>query len=250
MKILALDSSASVASVALCEDDTLISEFSLCDQNKHSETLLPMLESMLNLAGTELSDVDMFAVSDGPGSFTGIRIGISLIKGLAFGSGKPCIGVPTLEALAYNLTGSEGLICPVMDARRDQVYNALFSMKSGIPSRLCEDRLIPVQELCIELKSRLEPIYLVGDGYDMTANLLGLPENLPKNFCVTPPIVRLAHAESVARAAKVRYDNGQLGTDSELLPVYLRASQAERERLERMSEQQKTEMTEKFEKKR
>ncbi|MGM9636564.1 MAG: tRNA (adenosine(37)-N6)-threonylcarbamoyltransferase complex dimerization subunit type 1 TsaB [Eubacteriales bacterium] len=239
MKILALDSSASVASVALCENDSLVSEFSLCDQNKHSETLLPMLESMLKLAGIDLSEVDLFAVSNGPGSFTGIRIGISLIKGLAFGSGKPCIGVPTLEALAYNLTGSDGLICPVMDARREQVYHALFSMRSGIPTRLCEDRLIPVKELCAELKHQSEPIYLVGDGYDMTANLLGLPENLPGNFRVTPPTARLSHAVSVARAAKVRYDNGQSGTDSELLPVYLRASQAERERLERMSEQQK-----------
>lgn len=238
MKILALDSSASIASVALCEDDSLISEFSLNDLNKHSETLLPMLESMLKLTGIGLSDVDLFSVSNGPGSFTGIRIGISLIKGLAFGSGKPCIGVPTLEALAYNLSGSEGLICPVMDARREQVYNALFEMKSGKLTRLCEDRLIPVRELCDELKKHSEQIYLVGDGYKMTLDCSGYPDNLPTNLCATPPSVRFSHASSVAKAAKIRYLNGQKGTDSELLPVYLRASQAERERLQRISEQQ------------
>lgn len=235
MKILALDSSAAVASVALCEDDSLISEFSLCDQNKHSETLLPMLESMLKLAGIELSDIDLFAVTNGPGSFTGIRIGISLIKGLAFGSGKPCIGVPTLEALAYNLSGEDGLICPVMDARRGQVYNALFEMKDGIPARLCEDRLILAQDLCNELNRCSQAIYLVGDGYDMAANLLGLPENQPINLRVTPTTVRVAHAASVARAAKVRYHRGERLSDSELLPVYLRASQAEQERTERLS---------------
>ncbi|MBO5757809.1 MAG: tRNA (adenosine(37)-N6)-threonylcarbamoyltransferase complex dimerization subunit type 1 TsaB, partial [Clostridia bacterium] len=126
MKILALDSTAVVGSVALCEDTRMVAHYTLNTGNTHSQTLLPMIESALGCAEWEIDDLDLIAVSNGPGSFTGVRIGVATVKGLAFGKNIPCAGVSTLEALAYNLRYFNGIICPVMNARRAQVYNALF----------------------------------------------------------------------------------------------------------------------------
>ena len=211
MLILALDTTAVTATAAVTDDKKLIGLYTLNTSLTHSETMLPMIESLLLNSKISIKDIDKFACSAGPGSFTGVRIGISIIKGLAFGTDKPCVGVSALEALAYNLNGFDGIISPVMDARRSQVYNALF--RNG--ERLCEDRLITVDELYEDIKKYDEKIHYTGDGYKL----------IHYNETVTPEILRHQNAYSAAQVAL----NESGVTDIELSPVYLRASQAERE---------------------
>ena len=228
MKILALDSTAIAASVALCEDGELLGEYTVRNGNTHSQTLLPMVESLLSFFEITTDDIDLFAASAGPGSFTGVRIGAATVKGLAFGTQKPCLGVSTLEALAYNLIGQNGLICPVMNARRKQVYTALFRCKDGQLERLLPDSALAITELDELLRDYPnEPLYLCGDGYDITVELLTHP--------ITPTPERLRHqsAFSVAQVARVLHQSGIQTTDVEMAPSYLRPSQAERERLAR-----------------
>jgi tRNA threonylcarbamoyladenosine biosynthesis protein TsaB len=226
MILLALDSTARVASAALCEDGALLGEYTINNGNTHSETLLPMVESLLKLFGLEIADIDAFAVAAGPGSFTGVRIGVATLKGLAFGSDKPCVGVSTLEALAKN-PSSDGLICPVMNARRNQVYTALFRSKNGVLERLMPDSAIAIEELDRILDGYDEPVILCGDGYDITASQLKHPIiPLPERF-------RHQSAFNVALCAMEAISRGEGGTDFELAPTYLRLSQAERERNER-----------------
>lgn len=228
MIILAIDSTAASGSVAIVKDGTLIAEFTLNTGNTHSETLLPMVESVLSSAGLDVSDVDAFACNEGPGSFTGVRIGASTVKGLAFNTGKPCIGVSTLESLAYNLKHIDGIACPVMNARRNQVYNALFRIKDGNIERLCKDRAIAIDELENELLEFNESIYLSGDGYDITKD--GFTKI---NIGITPETLKYQSGFSVAMCAQKKYDEGVRTTDLELTPTYLRLPQAERERLEK-----------------
>lgn len=233
MKILALDSTAKTATVSICEDERLISIYSVTAGLNHSETLLPMVENALTTAQTSIDDIDMFAISDGPGSFTGVRIGMSLLKGLAFGKEKLCVGVSTLEALAYNLKDYKGIICPVMDARRDQVYNALFLSDGDSLVRLTEDRAIPLKELEAELKEKYSDknIYLCGDGYDLAS------KNIDVAFANTPVLLREQNAYSVSLVALAKYKNNPEDdySDRNIKPVYLRVPQAERERLERLN---------------
>ena len=181
-----------------------------------------MVEAVLNTARITAGDIDLFACSAGPGSFTGVRIGAAAIKGLAFGQNKPCVGVSTLEALAGNLEGiaEDAIVCPVMDARRGQVYNALF--RRG--ERLTEDRPIALTDLAEELKALGGPVYLVGDGYALAAKALA-----DRPLRETPELLRYQNAASVAQAAlrKYRREPGDY-PDSQLLPIYLRPSQAER----------------------
>ncbi len=228
MKILALDSTALTATVALCEDDRLLGEYTIQNGNTHSETLLPMIESILHFFEIRPDDIDLFAASAGPGSFTGVRIGAATAKGLAFHTQKPCIGVSTLQALAYNLSLVNGLICPVMNARRKQVYTALFRCENATLTRLMEDSAIAIAELDERLAAYGdEPIYLVGDGYDITKELLTHPTH------DTPERLRHQSAYAVAQIAKELYQTGVRTTDTEMVPTYLRPSQAERERAER-----------------
>lgn len=230
MLILAFESSARPASVALLRDGQLLSQYSQCSQLTHSRTLLPMAEDMLKNAELTLDDVDLFAVAHGPGSFTGIRIGVSTVKGLAWASDKPCVGVSTLEAMAWHGLAAGGLICPVMDARRSQVYNALFEIRDGKPARLTEDRPISLEELAAELASFDWPVFLVGDGAELTAKALaaaGLP------YTVAPENLRWQSAWGVAMAAQDKTP----GSADTLLPVYLRLSQAERERQARLAQE-------------
>ena len=171
MLMLSVDSSAAPASVCLFEDGKVIADYYLNTGFTHSQTLMPMIEDMLRNAGLSLEAVDALAVAVGPGSFTGLRIGVATVKGLALGTNKPCVGVSTLEALAYNLVGCCGLICPVMNARRNQLYNALFLCQNGRLTRICDDRLISVFDLEEELKAYSDKkIYLCGDGYDIAKN--------------------------------------------------------------------------------
>ena len=240
MKILALESSAVACSVCLTEDDFLIAQSYENSGLTHSVTLLPMAEELLKNCGVALKDVDVIAVAAGPGSFTGVRIGVSAAKGLAWAADKPCAKVSTLEAMAWNLSTLPGDICPVMDARRSQVYNARFSSDGETITRLTPDRAIGLEELGEELKSAGEEQILVGDGAMLCYNQfgkLGLPVRLPA------PNLRFQSAWGVARGAWEQAKERKLITAAELVPDYLRLSQAERERLARL-EAQKTESTE------
>lgn len=232
MKILALDSTAEVCSVAVCEDERLISEITINTGNTHSETLLPAVEQALKLSGLTVNDIDAFACSTGPGSFTGVRIGVATVKGLAYEKNKPCVPVSTLEALAYNLSSFDGIICPVMNARRNQVYTATFNCSRGKLERLCPDRAISIAELDEELSSISLPVYLCGDGYDIT-----LKNSTKTKFEYVFERSRFQSAYSVARCAYKKLLLGETVTDATLVPVYLRPSQAERERLERINAQ-------------
>lgn len=228
MIILAIDSTAVSGSVAVCKDEELLCEFTLNVGNTHSETLLPMVESALKMCGLGVCDVDLFACDEGPGSFTGVRIGVATIKGLAFNSNKPCIGVSTLEALAQNLVGFEGIACPVMNARRGQVYNALFEVNNKEVKRLCDDRAISVFELEEELLTYNLPIYLAGDGYSIST------ESFKNLKCKsTPEPMRYQSGYSVAMCALKKYNDGIRTDDREITATYLRLPQAERERLEK-----------------
>ena len=239
MLILALDSTAQVGSVALCEDEKLIAEYTLNTGHTHSETLLPMVESVLKISGYTVDDVDLFVCTAGPGSFTGVRIGAATIKGIAFGKDKPCIGVSTLEALALNGVALEGILCPCMNARRQQVYNALFESKDGKLTRLCEDRALAIEDLLKEV-SEYAPekrIYLVGDGAELVMDFDEFGEQFPVlDGCMILLGERLRNQSgySVALVALEAYRNGNVCTDAELAPVYLRPSQAERMRMEKM----------------
>ena len=228
MLILAFESSARPASVALLRNGELLAQYSQCSELTHSRTLLPMAEDMLKNTELRLDDVDLFAVAHGPGSFTGVRIGVSTVKGLAWAAEKPCVGVSTLEAMAWHGAAVGGLICPVMDARRSQVYNALFEIRDGQPVRLTEDRPIALDELAGELRRQERPAFLVGDGAALAAAFLrsaGIACRL------APENLRWQSAWGVAMAARDK-DPGSADT---LLPVYLRLSQAERERQARLA---------------
>lgn len=230
MKILSLDSTATVCSVAVCEDTKLLTEISVNTGNTHSENLLVAVEQGLKFAGCDIDDIELFSCSVGPGSFTGVRIGAATIKGLAFGKNKPCIAVSTLEALANNLICFEGIICPVMNARRGQVYNAVFQCKDGSITRLCPDRALSIEELDIELCDKYDGcnIYLCGDGYDITKS--GIARAKIGN---TPYRLTLQNAYSVATVALKMYKDGIIVSDEQLTATYLRMSQAERERQEK-----------------
>ena len=229
MLILAFESSAKPASAALVKDGQLLSQYMQCSALTHSRTLLPMAEDMLKNAELRLSDVDLIAVAHGPGSFTGIRIGVATVKGLAWAAEKPCVGVSTLEAMAWHGLAVGGYICPVMDARRSQVYNALFKIENGRPVRMTEDRPIALDELSKEVTALNAPVFLVGDGAALCFEYFtahGVP-------CImAPDNLRWQDAWGVAMAAADKTP----GNADELLPVYLRLSQAERERQERLSQ--------------
>ena len=231
MLILAFESSARAASVALVEDGRLISQYSQCSGLTHSRTLLPMAEDMLKNAELNLQDVDLIAVAHGPGSFTGIRIGVSTVKGLAWAADKPCVGVSTLEAMAWHGLAAGGLVCPVMDARRSQVYNALFEIRDGRPQRLCPDRPIALAELAEDVKKLDAPVFLVGDGAAITKAFFDA-QGIPCR--VAPENLLWQDAWGVAMAAMDK----EPGNADSLLPVYLRLSQAERERQERLNAEQ------------
>ncbi len=232
MKILAFDSTAKTASVSVSEDDEILLSYNVDNGLTQSELLLPMAEAALKALRLEFSDIDAYAVTAGPGSFTGVRIGAALVKGLAFGRNLPCVSVSTLEALSENLRGLKGIIVPCMDARRSQVYGAIFKSDGKDITRITKDAALPISELYEALRSYGDTeIYLVGDGYDITYKTLS-----EMGLCTlqnTPTLLRSQNAASVARVAKRKIDKGEVTTDEALTPIYLRMPQAERERLER-----------------
>ena len=228
--ILAFETSAKAASVALLEGNKLLGESYQNTGLTHSQTLMVMAEDVLKSSGKTVGDVTAVAVAEGPGSFTGVRIGVAAAKGFAWGAELPCYGVSTLEAMAVSLGIWQGYICPCMDARRQQVYNALFYADRGQIRRITEDRAIALSDLAEELKSLSEPVFLVGDGSILCYNTLG--GEIPT--LVLPPEHRMhQRAVGVALLAEKMAAAGDPGHGGALTPNYLRLSQAERERMER-----------------
>ena len=226
MKILAIDSTAKTSTVAILENDTLLALFSANIQNTHSETLLPMIKSLLETLKLSNDDIDAYAVSEGPGSFTGVRIGVATIKGLAFSRNKPCVGISTIEALSSNMEGFSGIVAPIMNARRGQVYTGAFL--NGV--RILADQCMMLTDLLSFLKDKGECVYFVGDGYSL---IEGLEEEYPF-IKSTPQLLRYQNAYSVGKLAYKKITENNYVTDTELRVEYLRKAQAEREREERL----------------
>ena len=227
MIILALDSTAKAAAVALLDGEKLLTKEMHDDGNTHSCTLLPMVERLLAASSLTVDDIDLFAASAGPGSFTGVRIGAATIKGLAFGRNTPCAAVSALHALAYNLRGSDGVVCALMDARRGQFYTALFRIEGGKVTRLTPDAAKSGEEIAAEAKA-WGHVTLVGDGAEVA-----LPYFDGADASLAPAECLLADGESVGLCALELYNAGQTVTDAAFAPTYLRLPQAERERLEK-----------------
>ena len=230
MKILAFETSAKAASVALTDGGKLLAESYQNTGMTHSQTLMVMAQELLKTCGLCPKDVEAVAVASGPGSFTGVRIGVAAAKGFAWGGELPCYGVSTLEAMARNLGIWQGYVVPAMDARRSQVYTAIFHAQKGVLTRLEEDMAISLEELREKIKNFEESIFLVGDGAFLCYNTL--LEEVPA--LVLPPEHRMhQRAAGVALAAQAMADAGDPGKAAELTPNYLRLSQAERERAAR-----------------
>ena len=230
MKILAFETSAKAGSVALYENGKLLAESYQNTGLTHSQTLMVMAEDVLRQCNLTAQDVDAVAVAQGPGSFTGVRIGVAAAKGFAWGKQIPCYGVSTLEAMAESLGIYEGIVCPVMDARRSQVYNALFRAEKGSLSRITEDRAISLADLGEELKNSTNPVFLVGDGANLCYNTL---ESKVPNLVLPPEHHLHQRAVGVGLLAANMARAGIAPSGAELTPNYLRLSQAERERLEK-----------------
>ncbi len=231
MKILAFESSARAAGVAVLSDGQLLGEMFLNSGLTHSRTLLQMAENLMTTCGMTTADVDAVAAAAGPGSFTGVRIGVAAAKGFAWGAQLPLYGVSTLEAMVRGAAMCDGVYCACMDARRAQVYNALFRVTGGALHRLCPDRAISIDDLYEDVKNVEKNVFLVGDGALLCYNTL--LERLPE-LSLLPEHLRQQRAAGVALAAQAAMDAGQTADAAALSPNYLRLSQAERERNEKM----------------
>ena len=230
MLILAFETSAKAASVALLDGSRLLGESYQNTGLTHSQTLMSMAEDLIRNCGHTPGEIEAVAVAAGPGSFTGVRIGVAAAKGFAWGKELPCYGVSTLEAMARNLGVYSGYVLPVMDARRNQVYNAVFHAEKGKLKRLREDRAISLEDLGKEIKNLEEPIFIVGDGSILCYNTL--EKSVPQLIC--PPEHRMhQRAAGVGLVAAQMIEAGLGGNGAELTPNYLRLSQAERERMEK-----------------
>lgn len=227
MRILAVDTSSAVASAAIVEDDKLVCECVLNNKLTHSQTIIPMIDYVFKASELKPQDIDIFAVADGPGSFTGLRIGVTTVKGLAHAAEKPVVGVNTLEAMAYNLPFCPYIISPIMDARREQVYNAFYKFENGQMKELAAPRAIALFECLEELQRFGERVVFLGDGVPVFKEKI--KQVLGDAALFAPQTVNAQRASSVAEAAK----NKKTVHYSELVPVYLRQSQAERESEER-----------------
>lgn len=241
MRILALESSGLVASVAVVDgaldgkDAQTIAEYTVNYKKTHSQTLLPMLDEVVKMTELSLESIDAIAVAAGPGSFTGLRIGSATAKGLGLALDKPLIPVPTLEGLAYNLCGTDGIVCPIMDARRSQVYTGIYRFEYGIHLTVLEDQMaVCIEELGEKLKEYGEQVTFLGDGVPVFKE--ALEERIMKGCRISfaPANMNRQRAASVGALALLYYQQGKTETAAEHKPDYLRMSQAERERKERM----------------
>ena len=234
MKILGIDSSGLVASVAIVEDDRLVAEYNLQYKITHSQTLLPMLEEIRNRIHLDMQTIDAIAVAAGPGSFTGLRIGAATVKGLGLALGKPIIPVPTLEGMAYNCYGTDLLVCPIMDARRNQVYTGLYIFEKEDRIRMksvMEQTAVGFDELAAKLSDLGREVLFLGDGVPVFAEAMKELLRIPYHFA--PAHMNRQRAASVAALGKEKFEQGIFEDAADHAPEYLRLSQAERERQEK-----------------
>ena len=231
MKILSVDTSSNVASVAICDDEKLICEITVNNKKTHSQTLMPMIDSALKQSDLEISDIDLVASANGPGSFTGLRIGVSAVKGLAHAKNIPVVGVSILKAMAYNLPFCEYVISPIMDARRNQVYNAVYEWRNGELFEIQAPRALSVDELIDELIKLDKKVVFLGDGVDVQKAYI--KEKMADKAVFAPVSAKEQRASGLAVVAKKIFDEGKAISCYELAPIYLRKPQAERELEER-----------------
>ncbi len=235
MKILAVEAAANVCSVALVEDTRLLGELTVNNKKTHSQVLMPMLESLLQQCAAEFDEVDALAVSAGPGSFTGLRIGVASVKGLAYAKNKPIYGVSTLEAMAYKLPECGGIVVPMMDARRNQVYCAAYKWTDGALHTVIAPTALAIDELCAQLKALNQTCIFIGDGVPVHSAYL--TEAMGEGARFAPAGANLQSAAAVAALAYVKARSGEAASDyAALQPIYLRKSQAEREYDEKMKQ--------------
>ena len=232
MKLLVLDSSGLVASVALIEDDRLIAEYTTGNKLTHSQTLLPMLNEVINRTSFEMEDIDAIAVAKGPGSFTGLRIGAATAKGLGLALNKPIVPVPTVDGLAYQLFGTSKIICPMMDARRKQVYTGFYRFEGGEMKVLKEQCAQSVEDTLDQLRKYNEPVIFLGDGVPVYHD--EIMEKMGESAIFAPAHANRQRAAAVGALAQVYFAQGIYESADEFVPDYLRKSQAEREREERL----------------
>ena len=235
MKILGLDSSGIVASVAVVEDDILVAEYTVNYKKTHSQTLLPMLDEIAKMTELDLNTIDAIAVAAGPGSFTGLRIGSATAKGLGLALKKPLIAVPTVEGLAYNLYDTDGLICPIMDARRRQVYTGIYRFEEHRLVTVEDQMAVPMEEMIRKLNEYQQPVTFLGDGVPVFVDMIAEKLKVPYSFA--PAHVNKQRAAAVAALGLIYYKEGRTQTAMEHIPDYLRVSQAEREREERQKKE-------------
>ncbi|WP_069997273.1 tRNA (adenosine(37)-N6)-threonylcarbamoyltransferase complex dimerization subunit type 1 TsaB [Cellulosilyticum sp. I15G10I2] len=228
MNILGIDASGIAGSIAYIKDNKLIGEYYICHKLTHSETIMPMLEHLKNLIGLELNTLDAIAVTSGPGSFTGLRIGVTTAKALALALDIPVIGVPTLDVMAYNITYTPDRICPIMDARRNQVYTASYKWQDKELLRLMDYNAIDLDELLQELGSQNERIIFLGDAVWQYRDKI--EAELGDNAAFAPSYLNLQRAGVLVDIAQKEYEKGNTVSASDFVPMYLRKSQAERER--------------------
>ncbi len=231
MRILAFDSSGLVATVAILEDEVTLAEYTVNYKKTHSQTLLPMLDEIVKMIEFDLSTVDAIAVSGGPGSFTGLRIGAATAKGLGLALDKPLINIPTVDGIAYNLYGNSGLICPIMDARRNQVYTGLYRFENGEFQVVEEQMAIAVQDLVEKLNAYGEKVTFLGDGVPVYRNVLA--SELKIEYYFAPAHMNRQRAAAVGALAMGYLKAGKVESAMDHKPDYLRLSQAERERAEK-----------------
>ncbi|MDO5403384.1 MAG: tRNA (adenosine(37)-N6)-threonylcarbamoyltransferase complex dimerization subunit type 1 TsaB [Eubacteriales bacterium] len=233
MKLLAIESSAVTASVAIMTEDILTAEYTINYKKTHSQTLLPMIDEICKMTETDVNTIDYYAVSVGPGSFTGLRIGAATGKGMALATGKDMVAVPTLEALAYNLYGTDKLVCSIMDAKRRHLYCGMYTFdEAGNLKRVKNQCLISYEELADMLNEMAVPVFFVGDGIAAAGDML--KESLKVKAFFAPAHMNTQRAASVAMAAISRINQGDVVSADALRPDYLRPSQAERELSEKM----------------
>ena len=231
MKILAIECSGLVAGIAVTEDDVLLGEYTMNYQKTHSQTILPMLDELAKMIELDLNTIDAIAVSSGPGSFTGLRIGSATAKGLGLALNKPIISVPTVDALAYNLWGIKEQICPLMDARRQQAYTGLYTFENGQFETIISQCAVDISEIVEKINETQKSVIFLGDGVPVFAEYLS--EHLTVPYTFAPANCNRQSAASVAVLAKKLYEAGIIETASGHKPDYLRLSQAERERKEK-----------------
>lgn len=235
MKILGIDSSGLVASAAIADEKNIIAEFTVNNKQTHSQTLLPMIEKVVDMSGIELEQIDAIAIAAGPGSFTGLRIGSATAKGIGLALKKPVVSVPTLEGLAYRVSVFDGIICPIMDARRNQVYTGIYKMDKGNLVCLSEQKAVDIYEIMEELEKYDEKVIFLGDGVEVQRETI--EKEFKKEYCFAPIHLSKQSAAAVAVLGDIYFNQGKAEDAAEHKPIYLRKSQAEREREERLKKQ-------------